>query len=97
MSPEESTRRVDVGLDGVLADMLAGAAEWTGGAGVIHAESVLWLYAQPTVSHDEACLVAVEGPTPLVCAGDAFGQPRVEGAVLSGWAAADAIVDRLCA
>lgn len=50
-----------------------------------------WRYATPTTTYPERCLVA-ENETPLVFAGDAFGGPRVEGAVLSGLAAADALL-----
>lgn len=49
-----------------------------------------WRYAQVTVLHPERCLRA-EGLPPLVFAGDAFGGPRVEGAALSGMAAAEAL------
>jgi renalase len=45
-----------------------------------------WRYSKPTVTHTERFL-AVQKP-PLVFAGDAFGGPRIEGAVLSGLAAA---------
>lgn len=54
-----------------------------------------WLYATPKVAHVERCLVAVDGPRPLVCAGDAFGEARVEGAVRSGWAAGEAVLERI--
>lgn len=47
-----------------------------------------WHYSWVTNSHSEPCLVASEDP-PLLFCGDAFGQPKVEGAALSGLAAAD--------
>ncbi len=49
-----------------------------------------WRFARPTVVHPDRCLV-LEGDAPLVCAGDAFGGAKVEGAALSGAAAADAL------
>jgi predicted NAD/FAD-dependent oxidoreductase len=50
-----------------------------------------WRYSQPRTPHAEACLL-VESPAPLVFAGDAFGQPRLEGAFLSGLAAARSLL-----
>ena len=45
-----------------------------------------WRYSKPVETHTERFL-AVRSP-PLVFAGDAFGSPRIEGATLSGLAAA---------
>lgn len=53
-----------------------------------------WRFARPTVIHPDRCLVA-DGLPPLVFAGDAFGGAKVEGAALSGAAAAVAVVSRL--
>jgi predicted NAD/FAD-dependent oxidoreductase len=59
-------------------------------ARIIEAQLKRWRYAMPTTIHSDPCLLA-SGLSPLVFAGDAFGGPRVEGAALSGLAAAAAI------
>ena len=50
-----------------------------------------WRFATPRTIWPEPCWVA-SGMAPLALAGDAFAGPRVEGAVLSGLAAADALL-----
>jgi len=52
-----------------------------------------WRYSWVTSSHEEPCLVASEDP-PLLFCGDGFGQPKVEGAALSGLAATDRLLGR---
>lgn len=60
---------------------------------VVETSLARWRYSWVTSSHEEACLVASEDP-PLVFCGDGFGQPKVEGAALSGLAAADRLLGR---
>jgi renalase len=75
--------------DDVARELLAAAAPMLGVATrdyQIHG----WRYARPIGRSPSACLVAT-GTAPLVFAGDAFGGSRVEGAALSGWAAAEAL------
>ena len=50
-----------------------------------------WLYSKPLQVDERPCAMVGQGP-PLVLAGDAFAGPRVEGAALSGWAAAEAVL-----
>jgi hypothetical protein len=50
-----------------------------------------WLYSKPLQVEERACAVVSQVP-PLVLAGDAFAGPKVEGAALSGWAAAEAVL-----
>jgi hypothetical protein len=50
-----------------------------------------WRYSKPMQTHERPCLIVSESP-PLVLAGDGFAGPRVEGAALSGWAAAEAVL-----
>ncbi|MDQ2672207.1 MAG: FAD-dependent oxidoreductase [Actinomycetota bacterium] len=52
-----------------------------------------WRYSWVTNPHPDPCLLASDDP-PLLFCGDAFGQPKVEGAALSGLAAADHLLGR---
>jgi predicted NAD/FAD-dependent oxidoreductase len=62
-------------------------------AAVIRQEQLKrWPYAKPVTIHPERYLLAQSLP-PLIFAGDAFGGPRIEGAVLSGWAAAAQLLE----
>jgi predicted NAD/FAD-dependent oxidoreductase len=52
-----------------------------------------WRYSWVTESHPESYLAAEDGPRLVFC-GDGFGQPKVEGAALSGLATADYLLGR---
>ena len=52
-----------------------------------------WRYSWVTETHPESCLITSASP-PLLFCGDAFGQAKVEGAALSGLAAADLLLSR---
>jgi hypothetical protein len=80
--------------DANLADLLDAAAPWLGGATVVEAHLKKWRYSGPRTPWPEAACVAKEGSGPLVLAGDAFAGPKVEGAFLSGLAAAAAVTAR---
>ncbi|HSL56312.1 MAG TPA: FAD-dependent oxidoreductase [Acidimicrobiales bacterium] len=84
--------RWDDDPDTVLADLLAAAAPWIGTARVAAAQLKRWRYAAPRRTWPDRCCVAATDPGPLVLAGDAFDGPRIEGAVDSGVAAADAVL-----
>jgi predicted NAD/FAD-dependent oxidoreductase len=88
---EASSALWDVPDELVVAELVAAAGVAIGRALVATDSSVQrWRYARPSVSHPERCLAA-SGLPPLVLAGDAFGEPKVEGAVRSGSAAAAAL------
>ncbi len=57
---------------------------------LLEAQLKRWRYALPTSLHPDRYLLAANLP-PLIFAGDAFGEPRVEGAALSGLAAGEAL------
>jgi len=71
--------------------LLDAAREWFGSA-VLFSELKRWRYARPLGMFSEACL-ALGGDPPLILAGDAFGGPRIEGAAISGMAAADLLLN----
>ena len=67
------------------------AAPWLGGASIVQSQLKRWRFATPQVPWPDRCwaaTVAAGATAPLVLAGDAFGGPRIEGAALSGLAAA---------
>jgi predicted NAD/FAD-dependent oxidoreductase len=72
--------------------LLDAAAPWLG-AGIRTFQVHGWRYSKPMQVDEEPCVVVSQSP-PLVLAGDAFAGPRVEGAALSGWAAAEAILTK---
>jgi renalase len=70
------------------------AAAWLGPARIVESQLKRWRFATPRQPWPDACWVATAADgasAPLVLAGDAFAGPRVEGAALSGLAAADVI------
>jgi len=79
----------------VTARLLEAAAPYIGSASVLEAQLKRWRYATPTSSWVDPCLPVEAGGAPVVLAGDAYGGPRVEGAALSGLAAARAVAERL--
>jgi len=72
--------------------LLDAAGPWLG-TGIRTFQVHGWRYSKPMRVAQEPCVVVSRKPT-LVLAGDAFGGPRVEGAALSGWAAAEAILNQ---
>jgi renalase len=71
----------------IMHELLTHASPWLG-ASVVSAEIKRWRYSAPDSFVPEPCIFLAE-PLPLLFAGDAFVSPCVEGAVLSGLAAAE--------
>jgi predicted NAD/FAD-dependent oxidoreductase len=78
--------------DDLRRDLLEHAAPWLGGATAVADSMKRWRFATPRAQWPAHCWFDPSASTPLVLAGDAFLGPRVEGAALSGLAAADYIV-----
>lgn len=79
--------------DARVAHLLLEQAKDYVGAGVRATAVYHWEHSMPTSPHQEP-FVYVEGPPHLVFCGDAYAGPKVEGAVLSGIAAAEKLLDR---
>lgn len=78
--------------DTIGRQLLAAAAGqgWLDLAAVEEMQVHRWLYSQPVTLHPDRTLAA-NTPGPIAFAGDAFKEARVEGAALSGLAAAKAL------
>ncbi|MDH4146571.1 MAG: FAD-dependent oxidoreductase [Acidimicrobiia bacterium] len=83
-----SRDRWDDDPDATLADLLGHARPWFGDAGVVDAQLKRWRYAQPRAPLDQEIEAATVNGAPVVFAGDAFAGAKIEGAFLSGRAAA---------
>jgi hypothetical protein len=83
--------RWDEVSEALIVDLLHAAESWVHGAEIIDVRLHRWRYATPLDPQPDPCLVKADGR--LVFAGDTFGGPRIEGAFLSGRAAADAVVN----
>ena len=89
-SPEFSNEHFDAAGDDIIQPLLAEAAPWLGAA-VIARKLIRWPFSIPRVVHDKPALLTT-APATLVFAGDAFAGPRIEGAALSGLAAAETLL-----
>ncbi len=78
-------------FDEAHAELRRLAAPWLGEARIVESQLKRWRFATPQSIWPERCWTAPEGHAPLVLAGDAFAGPKVEGAALSGLAAAAAL------
>jgi len=81
-----SRARFDDPPDEVLQTLRVAAAPWIGDATVVEQSLQRWKFALPTVVLDVPFVAATTAP-PIVCCGDAFAGPKVEGAATSGMAA----------
>jgi renalase len=90
-SPSFSRTHWETPSEWVAAQLLEAAADWMAPESVQHWQLHRWRYSHPLEPFPAPCL-RLDHPAPLLFAGDAFGQPRVEGAFLSGYAAANALL-----
>jgi predicted NAD/FAD-dependent oxidoreductase len=74
--------------------LIAAAKPLIGNANILTHQLHHWRYSQPTVLHPEPTLL-IPVPAPIALAGDAFAGARVEGAALSGIAAAERLLQAL--
>ena len=89
-NPEWSLANFDLTNREIHDALLAAATPWLGTTVVTSSEMKKWRFANPKKMWPDACWVDDSGT--LAIAGDAFAGPRVEGAALSGLAAAHALL-----
>ena len=99
-----SRSNFDLPEEDLLEKMKELAAPYIGSATVLRAHLHKWRYATPSSQHPLRCLLTYPVPSagvdkhrlsPIVFAGDAFFHARVEGACLSGMAAAELVMKSL--
>jgi len=94
--PKWSREHFESGDEEIERSLLTFAGERLGRdltSRVVETSISRWRHSWVSQAHPQPCLAASEEP-PLLFAGDAFGSPKVEGAALSGLAAADRLIGR---
>jgi len=89
-----SSRHFGEDHERVADELIEAARPWLGDAAVTQRQVHRWRYAAPLQTVPQECAL-LPGAPPLVFAGDAFGGPRVEGACISGLAAAETLAQSL--
>ena len=92
-NPEWSRAHFDKELDEIHELVLTAAAPWFGNSKVISSQPKKWRFATPKSTWADPYWATPDGR--LVLAGDAFAGPKMEGAALSGLAAARALTESL--
>lgn len=93
--PEWSSTHWDDDADVGRAALVDAARPYLGSASIIASDYKKWRFATPRAPWPESFFVSPATPGTLVFAGDAFAGPKVEGAFLSGLAAARHLDRRL--
>jgi len=94
--PEWSREHFEADEAEIAASLISFTGEWLGTdliPRVVRTSIARWRYSWVTQPYSEPHLLASEDP-PLFFVGDAFAGQKVEGAALSGLAAADHLLDR---
>lgn len=89
--PNFTRAHYDGDMDDVALTLIDAAREFLGDARVVEYQVQRWRYSQPTHMHPARYLYT-DQPAPIAFAGDAFSGAKVEGAVLSGMAAANKLI-----
>lgn len=92
--PEFTREHYETSPDEVARLLIDAAYDYLGEAEVVRFQVQRWRYSHPSVMHPEQTLFTTE-PASLAFAGDAFNGARVEGAVLSGMAAAEVLLNEI--
>ncbi|WP_373531346.1 NAD(P)/FAD-dependent oxidoreductase [Vampirovibrio sp.] len=90
-SPVWSERYFEADEAVITKLLLKFAADWIPSASLLNTQLMRWRYSLPQSQYTELFCKASATPH-LLLAGDAFGGPRVEGAMLSGLAAAEWLI-----
>jgi renalase len=92
-SGDFSAQHLEDDRDQVARQIIDAARPYLG-AKVVDFQVHGWRYSKPIIVDESPCMLISEHTNlpPLMLAGDAFAGPRIEGAVLSGWAAADLLM-----
>lgn len=88
-TPEFSTEHYGASVDEVAARLLPAAKAWIGSARVLSTTLHRWRFSEPAATHAQTCVWLPDWA--LGFCGDAFGGPRVGGAVRSGLALAECV------